>query len=477
MINATQIYNAGTAAQWRRIVFGDSDETITIPSTVNFTGSVSLAATVASVTFTTSLTTAAGKIGMGTTPGSAGAINVDHAAYTGPTVIAIGAITTPSAYAVTTSALFPSTVSGATLMGFGTTGDVTLKNRAGTSVAYVMPNTNQFQVANQFTVGTPNSSAMVSFANGMTAVSTSARAVYIFSTLIAAANSDTLQSLKILPVHTPGAFTGLVATGLTVDAFSVAGFTTPGSPVGINVGVITGTGASVATALQLAPPTGATTNAIIAHTTFATFNVLATGQLTTASHIFLGSASTFQFSGRANLTSGGDGILSMRNNAQDGFTSLFRGTSGGATSVCDIQKAVTAIADNVATAVLTVTVPNSAQTATVRVRLKGALGAGGAIGADEASGSVSYDITVARTTGVNAVAIASSAYGSAMANVAGAATITVVAAVSAIAGAVGDPNTFTVNVTIARGSGSATNHTCMVFADVLNGRATGVTIA
>lgn len=51
-INPTQIYNAGNAAQWRRIVFGDNDETITIPSTVVFTGSVTIPANVGNLTIT-----------------------------------------------------------------------------------------------------------------------------------------------------------------------------------------------------------------------------------------------------------------------------------------------------------------------------------------------------------------------------------------------------------------------------------------
>src|SRR3990167_4495711 len=51
------------------------------------------------------------------------------------------ALATPSALAATNGQLFASTVSGATLMGFGTTGDVTLKNRAGTDVIVVTSNT------------------------------------------------------------------------------------------------------------------------------------------------------------------------------------------------------------------------------------------------------------------------------------------------------------------------------------------------
>jgi hypothetical protein len=51
------------------------------------------------------------------------------------------ALATPSALAATAFNAFASTVSGATLMGFGTTGDVTLKNRAGTDVIVVTSNT------------------------------------------------------------------------------------------------------------------------------------------------------------------------------------------------------------------------------------------------------------------------------------------------------------------------------------------------
>ena len=152
------------------------------------------------------------------------------------------------------------------------------------------------------------------------------------------------------------------------------------------------------------------------------------------------------------------------------------GGVGAVTSSAELVKTVGSIANNTGTAVLTVTIPNSAQSAMVHVVLTGSLGAGGAIGANEATGTISYDFAVARTAGVNAVTTASTAYGSAAANVAGAATITITAAASAISGAVGVTNTFTVNVTIARGGGASTNHTCLVDAKVVNANATGITI-
>jgi hypothetical protein len=65
----------------------------------------------------------------------------------------VTALATPSALAATAFNAFASTVSGATLMGFGTTGDVTLKNRAGTTVAYVGPNTTGFFMVGAVDIG------------------------------------------------------------------------------------------------------------------------------------------------------------------------------------------------------------------------------------------------------------------------------------------------------------------------------------
>jgi len=186
----------------------------------------------------------------------------------------------------------------------------------------------------------------------------------------------------------------------------------------------------------------------------------------TGGSVVVASAASIGWGSRSIIRSPIDSRIKFVNAAETGFSGIDRGQSAGETSIYDLQKAVTAIADATPTDVLTVTVPNSVQTASLKVTLKGALGAGGAIGADEATGNVTYDIAIARTAGVNAVAVASAAYGSAMANVAGAATITVTAAVSAIAGAVGAVNTFTVQVTITKGSGaSAANKGRLFFQD------------
>lgn len=154
------------------------------------------------------------------------------------------------------------------------------------------------------------------------------------------------------------------------------------------------------------------------------------------------------------------------------------GSSAGSVGCSEkVVKTYSAIANNVATATATVTIPNAAHAATVRVTIVGSLGAGGAIGAYEATGTISYDIAVARTAGVNAVGTFSAAYGSATTNVAGGATITITASGSSVSGAVGATNTFTINVTIARGSGSSTNHTALLQAEVINANASGITVS
>ena len=153
------------------------------------------------------------------------------------------------------------------------------------------------------------------------------------------------------------------------------------------------------------------------------------------------------------------------------------GTPSAAASTTYAKKAVTGIADATATAVFTVSVPNAAHSATIAVEHACSLGAGGAIGANEATGSVSYNVSVARTSGVNAVASISSAYGSSASSVAGAATITVTGDLGAVSGAVGATNTFTIRATVTKGSGASANHTCVSSARLLNANASGVTIS
>jgi hypothetical protein len=155
----------------------------------------------------------------------------------------------------------------------------------------------------------------------------------------------------------------------------------------------------------------------------------------------------------------------------------FSSAASTATARTELNSAIASIADAVATTCLTITVPNSAQSASIQIRVTGSLGAGGAIGANEATATNTYLIALTRTAGVNATAAISAAFGAAATAVAGAATVTCTAAMSAVSGAVGASNTFTVNVTVTRSGGASTNHTCLVYAVLMNANASGITIA
>lgn len=194
------------------------------------------------------------------------------------------------------------------------------------------------------------------------------------------------------------------------------------------------------------------------------------------SGVFVLSTGGYRFS-----SSGSDSYATQSGIGQASANSLIFGGSsiaaGGAATRTEINKNVTAIADNVATATVTITVPNAAHSAGGRIIIKAVAGTGGAIGADEFSVVNEYDWVVTRTAGVNAVATLTAVITGVAASVAGGATVTLTAVFSAISGAVGATNTFTLNVTIAHGSGSSTNHTCFVYGTLLNDNASGVTIA
>lgn len=68
------------------------------------------------------------------------------------TLISTTAQATLGTLSATQFSAYASTVSGATLQGFGTTGDVTLKNRAGTDVVWVVANTTTLQTAGALTI-------------------------------------------------------------------------------------------------------------------------------------------------------------------------------------------------------------------------------------------------------------------------------------------------------------------------------------
>lgn len=162
-----------------------------------------------------------------------------------------------------------------------------------------------------------------------------------------------------------------------------------------------------------------------------------------------------------------------------GSNSLLFGGSANSTATSRTQgnKAVTGIANAVATDVLTVTIPNAAHHAVLEIEVQGALGAGGAIGAGSAMATNTYKIAIVRTAGVATVATATAATHAVAVAVAGSETVTATAAVTAMSGAVGATQTFTVQMTISRSAGSSTNHTALITYKLTNANATGITVA
>jgi hypothetical protein len=115
------------------------------------------------------------------------------------------ATATPSAYSATQSTLFASTVSGATLMGYGTTGDVTLKNRAGTDVIVVTSNTTGVTMAGAL--------AITGALSGVTTLATSS--TINSQTISSAANftGTVTVATSVLPDADGGAVLGAAGSG------------------------------------------------------------------------------------------------------------------------------------------------------------------------------------------------------------------------------------------------------------------------
>lgn len=167
-----------------------------------------------------------------------------------------------------------------------------------------------------------------------------------------------------------------------------------------------------------------------------------------------------------------DNVLAVKNRAQTAAGVLALNSQAAATSTYKLVKKVTSIADNTATAVLTVTVPNANHAATVRLTL---LSSNGSTDAFESSRTADGAIVLTRTTGVATVAVAATLTLTGIATVAAGATHTLAYSVSAMSGAVGATQTFTINVTIDD-SGNLGSNQAVVMAELINGEATGVTI-
>ena len=120
---------------------------MTLSSTLGVTGATTLSSTVATgaltVTGAATVSTTLGVTGATTLSSTVatGALTITGAATYTTSLKSTTALATPAALTATQATAFASTVSGAAIMGFGTTNDVSLMNRAGTVVLGVGPNT------------------------------------------------------------------------------------------------------------------------------------------------------------------------------------------------------------------------------------------------------------------------------------------------------------------------------------------------
>lgn len=175
----------------------------------------------------------------------------------------------------------------------------------------------------QVAVGTANASALVTIGSSFTSVAGQARALHTTSTLTASANGDTLLGHQFSPTMASGGFTGVITKVITIDAFSVAGFTSPGTPIGIDIGVITGKAGTSGYGLRIAPPTGSDNNYLIAHTTASTFNIKADGTATFGGSVNgTATSNSYLFGNQGNIGTTADGVIVMQNNATTSFGRL-----------------------------------------------------------------------------------------------------------------------------------------------------------
>lgn len=145
------------------------------------------------------------------------------------------------------------------------------------------------------------------------------------------------------------------------------------------------------------------------------------------------------------------------------------GAGGAAGTAVLLAKTLTGLADNTATDLATVTVPNAIEGAAVRVTIMGMLGDG------DSTDSKIYMIGISRIAGAATKATASTAV-AAGATTGATANATVTASVSGMTGAVSATQTFTIQAKVARSTGAATGHVVVAKLELLNAVATGVTI-
>lgn len=146
--------------------------------------------------------------------------------------------------------------------------------------------------------------------------------------------------------------------------------------------------------------------------------------------------------------------------------------AAGSESTLVVRK--TGIANNSATAMITVTVPNSAHNAAIFLDILAHLGTGTDV--SESSRCATGVVVLARKSGVDTVATVSTLAQAQIATTAGGGTLTLAYDVSTLTGTSSQTQTFTIRLTLVV-TGTITDHTAVISARLLNSLATGVTMA
>lgn len=169
-------------------------------------------------------------------------------------------------------------------------------------------------------------------------------------------------------------------------------------------------------------------------------------------------------------------IYSVPDAGADAVFDLIKGNAavaGAAGWTGTLLAAKSGIANNTATDVITVTVPNANHNGAIFLDVMAHLGTG--TDASESTRVATGVIAIARTTGAATVAVASTLAQAAIATVSGGGTLTLAYGVSAITGAAGATQTFTIQVTLVV-TGSVVDHRAVVFARSINSAAGGITM-
>jgi hypothetical protein len=175
---------------------------------------------------------------------------------------------------------------------------------------------------------------------------------------------------------------------------------------------------------------------------------------------------------KALVASADKDITELRNLGADRLDLNATQGASGSYSILVVRKA--GIADNTATDVITVTVPNGEHNAAIYLDILAHLGTGTDL--SESSRCATGVVVLARKTGADTVAVVSTLAQAQIATTSGGATLTLAYGVSAMTGAAGATQTFTIQVTLVK-TGTVDNHVAVIAARLLNSAAAGVTVA